>query len=215
MAIDPAAAFVRDTRSPLARALGDRGVAVKIVDLYDGTGARLDGIPLALKAVPESARVKASADALRFLTGPLCGLSEEYLYGTDQGASEHEIQTKVYLLAAALCEPAPPHALVCADADALRGLLYSTEVTQLFDVYANWIAERNPIGQAKSLEEVELVLSALGKGMLPASCLMRFDFTTLRSALCTLAVQRETRTSSSSSLLSLSTEPPTTPPSNA
>ena len=203
--------FVKDTRTPLARALGDRGVAVHILDLFDGTGARLDGIPLALRAVPESVRVKAVADALRFLTGPKCGMSEEYLYGTPDGAAELGIETKVQLLAAALCEPAPPHELVCKDADALRELLDATELGQLFEAYADWLATRNPLGQAKSLEEVEAVLSALGKGMIPPSRLMSFDSSTLRSALHSLACQRERLTSSSSSPSSPSIEPAATP----
>ncbi len=202
--------FVRDTRPSLAKALGDKGVAVHILDLFDGTGARLDGIPLALRAVPESVRVKAVADALRFLTGAKCGISEEYLYGTPDGAAELGLETKVQILAAALCEPAPPHALVCKDADALRELLDATELAQIFDAYADWLASRNPLSQAKSLEEVEAVLSALGKGMIPPSRLMSFDSSTLRSALHSLACQRETRTNSNSSPSSPSTDPAAT-----
>lgn len=210
MSSDGLDGFVRDTRPSLAKALGDRGVAVKILDLFDGTGARLDGIPLALRAVPESVRVKAVADALRFLTGPKCGMSEEYLYGTPDGASELALETKVHLLAAALCEPAPPHEPVCKDADGLRELLDATELNQLFEAYADWLASRNPLGQAKSLEEVEAVLSALGKGMIPPSRLNAFDSSTLRSALHSLAVQRERLTSSNSSPSSPSTEPAAT-----
>jgi len=215
MSLDPNDPFVRDSRGALAKALGDRGVAVHIVDLYDGTGARLDGIPLALKAVSEGVRVKAVADALRFLTGPKCGMSEEYLYGTDNGRAELDLETKVQLLAAALCEPAPPHSPVCKDADGLRELLDATELSQLFEAYADWLAERNPLSRAKSLEEVEAVLAALGKGMLPASRLTSFDSSTLRSALHSLAVQRERLTSSNSSPSSPSTESPAPTPSAA
>ena len=215
MALDPADPFVRDTRPSLAKALGDRGVPVHIVDLYDGTGARLDGIPLALRAVPESVRVKAVAAALAFLTGPKCGMSEEYLYGTDNGRAELDLETKVQLLAAALCEPAPPHAPVCKDADALRDLLDATELSQLFEAYADWLAERNPLSRAKSVEEVEAVLAALGKGMLPASRLIAFDSSTLRSALHSSAVRLATLTSSSSSPSSPSTGAPAPTPSAA
>ena len=206
MPIDPNDPFVRDTRSPLAKALGDRGVAVKIVDLFDGTGARLDGIPLALRAVTNEARVRAVASAVKFLTEK-CGLSESYLYDTATGGAELDLETKVQILAAALCEPAPPHALVCKDADALRGLLEADELVQLFESYADFVAERSPLSRAKSVEEVEAVLSALGKGMIPASRLTSFDSVTLRSALRSLAVQRETLMSSSSSPSSPSTEP--------
>lgn len=211
MSSDGLDGFVKDTRSTLAKALGDKGTPVHILDLYDGTGARLDGIPLALRAVPESVRVKAVADALRFLTGPKCGMSEEYLYGTGDGAAELALETKVQILSAALCEPAPPHAPIVKDADGLRELLDATELAQIFDAYADWLATRNPLGQAKSLEEVEAVLSALGKGMTPPSRLMSFDSSTLRSALHSLACQRERLMSSNSSPSSPSTEPVATP----
>ena len=62
--IDPNDPHVKDTRSPLAKALGDRGIAVHILDLYDGTGHDLDGIPMALRTVSNAIRVKATADAL-------------------------------------------------------------------------------------------------------------------------------------------------------
>lgn len=211
MSSDGLDGFVKDTRPSLAKALGDKGTPVHILDLYDGTGARLDGVPLALRAVPESVRVKAVADALRFLTGPKCGMSEEYLYGTGDGAAELALETKVQILSAALCEPAPPHAPIVKDADGLRELLDATELAQIFDAYADWLATRNPLGQAKSLEEVEAVLSALGKGMTPPSRLMSFDSSTLRSALHSLACQRERLMSSNSSPSSPSTEPVATP----
>ena len=95
-------------------------------------------------------------------------------------------------------------------ADALRELLDATELNQLFEAYADWLASRNPLGQAKSLEEVEAVLSALGKGMTPPSRLNAFDSSTLRSALHSLACQRERLMSSSSSPSSPSTEPAAT-----
>ena len=89
----------------------------------------------------------------------------------------------------------------------MRGLLEADELVQLFESYADFVAERSPLSRAKSVEEVEAVLSALGKGMIPASRLTSFDSVTLRSALRSLAVQRETLMSSSSSPSSPSTEP--------
>ena len=209
MSNDGLDAFVKDTRTPLAKALGDRGVAVHILDLFDGTGARLDGIPLALRAVPNEARVKAVAAAVKFLTEK-CGLTESYLYDTATGGAELDLETKVQLLAVALCEPAPPHAPVVESADGLRALLEADEVVQIFESYADFVAERSPLSRAKSAEEVEAVLSALGKGMIPPSRLNAFDSSTLRSALHSLAVQRERLTSSSSSPSSPSTEPAAT-----
>ena len=200
---------IKDSRPSLAKALGDRGVAVKIVDLFDGTEARLDGIPLALKAVTNEARVRAVAAAVKFLTEK-CGLTESYLYDTATGGAELDLETKVQILAVALCEPAPPHALVVDSADGLRGLLEADELVQLFESYADFVAERSPLSRAKSAEEVEAVLSALGKGMLPASRLTSFDSVTLRRALHSLAVRHERLMSSNSSPSSPSNEPPPT-----
>ena len=214
MPIDPNDPFVRDTRSPLTKALGDRGVATHILDLYDGTGHDLDGIPMALRTVPNAVRVKATADALKFLTGPSCGMTEEYLYGTDSGRGEMNLELMVQLLAVALVEPAPPHARIAKDADTLRGLLDATEVQQIFDVYGDWLAERNPLSHAKSMEEVDAVLAALGKGTIPRSRLTSFDTSTLRSALASLAVRHAMLTNSSSSLSPPSTAPDETPSSD-
>ena len=209
MSSDGLDGFVKDTRSTLAKALGDKGTPVHILDLYDGTGARLDGIPLALRAVPNEARVRAVAAAVKFLTEK-CGLTESYLYDTATGGAELDLETKVQLLAVALCEPAPPHAPVVDSADGLRALLEADEVVQLFESYADFVAERSPLSRAKSAEEVEAVLSALGKGMLPASRLTSFDSVTLRRALHSLAVRHERRMSSNSSDSSPLNEPPQT-----
>lgn len=207
MSIDPTDPFVRDSRPSLAKALGGKDVAVHIVDRFDGTGARLDGVPLALRVATNEARVRAVAAAVKFLTEK-CGLTESYLYDTATGGAELDLETKVQILAVALCEPAPPHARVVDSADGLRGLLESDEVVQLFESYADFVAERSPLSRAKSAEEVEAVLSALGKGMLPASRLTSFDTVTLRRALHSLAVRHEMLMSSSSSPSSPSNEPP-------
>jgi len=207
MAVDPAAAFVRDTRSPLARALGERGVVVKIVD---DLGGQLDGIPLALRPLSTETRGGAVAAAIKYLTGP-CGLSEAYLYDTSNGAAELDLETKIQLLAVALCEPAPPHAPVVASADELRGLIEANDAGQLFEVYADFLAERSPLSRAKSMAEVEAVVTALGKGMTSVSRLTSFDSTTLRSALYSLAVRHEMLTSSNSSPSSPSTALDATP----
>ena len=204
------AQFAKDTRTPLAKALGDRGVQVHIIEGFDGSGGRFDGIPLALRAVPESVRVKAVADALAFLTGPKCGMSEEYLYGTSNGAAELDLETRVQILATALVDPEPPHPRLVDSADSLRELLDATELSQLFDIYVDWLATRNPISQAKSLAEVEAVLTQLGKGMTPPCRLTSFDSSTLRSALHSLAVKLERLTSSNSSPSPPSTGPAAT-----
>ena len=118
------------------------------------------------------------------------------------------------MLAAALCEPKPPHRALVKDADELRRLLDAPTLQQLFEHWLDWLIERNPISRAKSAEEVEAVLVALGKGTIPTSRLISFDSSTLRSALASLAVQRETLTSSSSSPSPPSTGTVETPPSD-
>ena len=65
------------------------------------------------RLVPNEARVRAVAAAVKFLTEK-CGLTESYLYDTATGGAELDLETKVQLLAVALCEPAPPHAPGCS-----------------------------------------------------------------------------------------------------
>ena len=203
---------VKDHRSLLAKALDGRGVIVKIVDDFVGTGGRLEGVPLALRALSNDERVKCIARSVAFLLGP-CGMSEEHCFGQGQGAFERDLEAKVQILALALVEPAPPHARVAASADDLRTLLDADEITQLFEIYADHIAERSPISSAATVEEVEAVIVALGKGTIPASRLTRYDTSTLRSTIVSLAVRLETLTSSRSSPTSPSSASAATPTS--
>lgn len=202
-------AFVRYS-SPLAKALGERGFAVKLVEDFEGHDGRFRGIPIGLRALSNDQRVRCMVAAQKFLTEK-CGATEYWLEG-EIGKLEYDVEAKVQTLALALVEPSAPHDLVAKNADDLRTLLDAQEVSQLFELFVDYIAERSPVSRAKSAEEVEAVIDALGKGTIPASRLTLFDSYTLRSAVHSLAVDRARLTRLNSSLSSPSTEPrePTT-----
>jgi hypothetical protein len=208
MTLDPSlAAFVKDPRSPLARALGERGVVVKAID---DAGGGLDGIPLALRIVTDAQRSRGVGAALKYLM-EVCGLPEPYLYDTDAGRAEVDLECKIQMLAVALCEQAPPHDAVVKDADDLRALLSADEVLVLFERYVAFVEERSPLTRAKSAQEVESIVDALGKGTTPLSRLSSFDASTLRRVALSLASRLMSSTSFNSSPSPPSTKPGTTP----
>lgn len=204
--LDPSlSAYAKDTRSPLARAMGERGVVTRLVDVFDGTGAPLDGIPLALRMVSDADRTRAVGASLRYLIDE-CRMSESYLYDTTAGGMELDIESKLQILAVALCEPAPPHDRVVKDADELRALITADDIVTLYEVLADFVHERSPLARVRSAEEVDAVIEALGKGTTPPSRLQSFDASTLRSAVVRLASRLATPTNSSSSRSPRSTD---------
>lgn len=173
------------------------GRAVKAVE-FDGCGARLRGIPLALRTLNADENLRVRAEALKWLSSS-CGFTEDYLVGTTNGESLTEFEIKVRTIALALVEPAPPHRAVAKDADELRVMLDADEVSALFELYVDWVQERSPISAAKTAEEVASVVDALGKGTMPRSRLSAYDSASLRSIAIELVARLRTQTSSPSS----------------
>lgn len=198
--------FIKDRRSPLAQALGERGFAVKVVEDFEGHDGRMKGVPIALRALSNDQRLRCVLAAQRFLHEE-CGATEYWLEG-EVGKGEFDLESQVRLLTVALVEPEFPHACIAKSADDLRKLFDAQEIRQLYELFVDHLAERSPVSRAKSAEEVEAVVEALGKGLIPTSRLTSFDSSTLRSALHSLAVRHWRLMSSSSSPSSPSTEPP-------
>ena len=193
----------KDDRSPLRRALDASrgGVAVKVIE-FDGCGARLRGIPLALRTLSAGENLRLRAEALRWLIEK-CRFTESYLTKTTTGEGLVEFEAKLRTIAIALVEPAPPHQPVAKDAEELRETFDADEIVALFEMYLDWVKERSPITTADSAEEVASLCDALGKGTQPLQSLSGFDSSTLRSIIIELVSRERTRTSSLSS--------PTTP----
>jgi len=204
-------AFVtRDTRSPLRRALGASasGVgAVKVIE-FDGCGARLRGVPLALRTLTAGESIRVRTDAHAYLTRQ-CALSEDAVGYSDAGRALHEFETKLRTIALALVDPSTGLP-VCvnakneADADEARTLLESDEIAGLFELFVDWTNERSPI-QSKTAEEVEDLIEALGKATMPMSSLNGYDAATLRCIARALVGRLRAQTNSLSSPTSPST----------
>lgn len=170
-------AFIKDTRSPLARLLGQSPTPHKPVAF----GGRFEGVALALRALPGDAHERAVADAAKHLV--MIGFQREDLY-TEIGEGLFALECKVQLLARALCvlgDKAPEP--LCAGADELRAHLEPDEVSGLFEHFLAYQEERSPLTSARSWEEVEAFLLALGKGLAPATSLNSYDTGTLRYML--------------------------------
>lgn len=200
------AQFVKDHRSPLRKVLdaSRSGRAVEIIE-FDGCDARFRGVPLALRALTADEEMKLRAAAAKWCGEGAC-FDVSYLLDTNEGRATVEFEVKVRTIAAALCEPAPPHNAVAADADELRTLLFADEVAALFEVYVDFVTERSPISTARSAEEVSALVDALGKGTTPLQRLSTFDAVTLRSIVRELVSRLTTPTSSPSSPTQPSTD---------
>lgn len=196
-------AGIEDKRSPLARALGGK-VPFRRVRVERG---RLAGLDIAVRTLPLADIQAASRAALRYLTEE-CGWREEHLY-TELGEGVHDAETQVQLLARCLLVPPDgaedgaversATAPLVSGVDELRALLDGDEVALLFQEFTRWQQERSPISRAKSAEEIEAHVEALGKGGTPLSWLRSCDSGTLLAIATELAVRLMTSTSSSSS----------------
>jgi hypothetical protein len=166
--------------SPLRKALhaSARGAAVKVIE-FDGCGGRLRGVPLGLRTLSADESLRLRAEAFRWLSTE-CGFSADYIVGSADGESHLAFEVKVRTLALALVEPGGTNAPVAKDADDLRKMLEADEVTQLFEAYLDWTAERSPISSAKTAEEVRDLVDAMGKAMAPTSRLNAYDSVSLR-----------------------------------
>lgn len=175
---------ITDRRSGLAKALGTGPVPVRVLD---GLGGRLAGVAVGVRTLPLSEVQRATADAIRYLTEE-CGFKEEHLY-TELGEEVLDVETRLQILVRALVSPEEPTERLASSPDELRALLEPDEVTQLFNEFVAWQEERSPISRARSWEEVEDFLEALGKGRVPPTRLKNFDSSSLRFMLSELAVR--------------------------
>lgn len=189
----------RDDRSPLDRALdaSRSGIAVKLIE-FEGSGGRFRGVPLGLRVLSADESVRVRAQAVRWLTAA-CSFTEDFLIGTTDGTAIIEFEVKVRTLALALVDPSAPTQTIAKDSDNLRQRLDVDEISALFELYVDWVQERSPITSARSVEEVNALVDALGKGTMPHSRLSTYDASTVRTIARELASRLRTLTSSPSS----------------
>jgi hypothetical protein len=184
--VEPLDKFVRDTRSPLAKLLGDAPVAHRKVEGFEGAGGRFKGVSLALVALSGDVQERATSDAAKHLVS--VGFNREDLY-TEIGESLFGYEIKVQLLSRALRDGNDPTRLFAESADELRKTLEADEVAGLFEHLLDYQEERSPISRARSWEEVEALLVAVGKGLAPATSLNSCDSASLRFMLRELAAR--------------------------
>lgn len=184
---DPLARYVKDVRSPLSRLLGQAPLALKAIEGFEGASGRFRGTPLAVRALSGDDQERATAEAAKHLVAT-CGFERADLY-TEIGEGLFTYEVKVQLLARALYVPGPSPVPFAASAEELRRLLEPDEVAELFERFLDWQEERSPLRRARSWEEVESFLEALGKGWTAPTSLSSYDAASLRFMLRELAVR--------------------------
>ncbi len=190
-----------DRRSPLAKALGER-VPAKVIAVERG---RLVGIPLALLALSMDETQDATVKAHQHLTVTK-KWAEENLF-TEDGTAALNMEVATHILSRALVTPPGKEEVnpaevqrVVGSPDELRKLLQPDEIQLLWGMYLDHLQERSPLSRARSWEEVEGTLEALGKGQVSTFALSGFDVATLRFIVNEQAVRLfSTPTSSLSS----------------
>ena len=176
--------FVKDTRSPLAKLLGQAPVAHRKFEGFEGAGGRFKSASLALVSLSGDAQERATADAAKHLVS--VGFNREDLY-TEIGEGLFGYEIKVQLLSRALCDGNDPTKPFAESADELRRVLEPDEVTALFEHMLSYQEERSPLTKARSWEEVEGLIDAVGKGLTAPTSLNSYDSGSLRFMLRELA----------------------------
>lgn len=93
------------------------------------------------------------------------------------------------LLSRALRDGNDPTRTFAESADELRKTLEADEVAALFEHLLDYQEERSPLSRARSWEEVEALLVAVGKGLAPGTSLNSCDSASLRFMLRELAAR--------------------------
>jgi len=196
------AQFIRDTRSALARMVGDQPIPHVVVDDFRGVGDRFKGKTFALAALSGEAEVQSLGDAIAWLTSPAGGKLTREDFLTPDGESALDFEQKVQQLARALREPADLTRPLAASADELRVLLFPAEVHVLYARQRLYQMERSPFLRARAWEEVRLQVEGLGKGSTSMTWLSSCANDTLRLISIELATRLYGPTTGSSSATS-------------
>lgn len=173
---------IKDTRSPLARLLGNAPIAHRVFEVESG---RLAGKRLAVRWINAEQKTRASVDAVKFLCES-CGWQREDLF-TPLGENVLDLETKVRMLAASLADPENVRAPFAKDPEEVRALLGSMEIDMLFREFLALHEEQEPFDRIKKWEEVEGFVQALGKGWTLPMSWNSFGSGTLRDILRELA----------------------------
>lgn len=152
---------------------------------------------IAVRALSVEETEAAHAEAIKWLVGQGAHQREDLI--GDNGDSVLNLELMTQLLARALMHPERTREPFAKDAAALRGTLFADEIEACFREYSAFQTERSPLRGLRSADELKEVVAALGKGRASQINLLRFDVTSLRSIITSLADQVSTLTRPNSS----------------
>ena len=152
---------------------------------------------VAVRALSAGEMEEAHAECTKWLVSKGGHQREDLIGSTGDSIMELELMTQ--LLARALMQPDRTREPWAKDAAALRDLLFPDEIEACFREYTAFQAERSPLRNLRSAEELREVVEALGKGRGSQINLLRFDVISLRSITLSLADRVATLTRPTSS----------------
>ena len=164
----------------------------------DASGAPITvTLHIAARALSVEETEEAHAAAIQWLVSK-GGHQREDLIGST-GDSILECELMVQLLARALMDPDSIREPFAKDAAHLRATFFTDEIDVCFREYSAFQAERSPLRNIRSAEELREVVDALGKGLGSSINLLRYDAISLCSITHSLAARVSTQTRPSSS----------------
>ena len=161
---------------------------------------------MAARALTVEETEESHAAAIQWLVSKGGHTREDLIGSTGDSILECELMTQ--LLSRALMDPDNVRKPFAVDAAALRATLYTDEIEACFREYSAFQAERSPLRNIRSADELREVVDALGKGQDERINLMRFDVISLSNIIRTLAARVATLTRPSSSDTSSPPESP-------
>jgi hypothetical protein len=139
----------------------------------------------AVRALSAGEMEEAHAEAIKWLVSKGGHQREDLIGATGDSMLELELMTQ--LLARALMHPDRTREPAVKDAAMLRDLMFSDEIEACFREYTAFQAERSPLRNIRSADELREVVDALGKGRGSSINLLRFDVISLRNITLSLA----------------------------
>ena len=140
---------------------------------------------VAIIALSDHQLLDARIDAFNFITK--VKKLEDWVMATEDGQNILGNEVQVQVLWRALRKGSQVAAPFASTANELRMYLEPDERAYLWNEYLTFQAKRSPIRSLQSEEEVEEVVSALGKDSLPHAALSYYDSPSLRNIIISLA----------------------------
>lgn len=169
--------------SPLVKLMGTGQRPMRTVDF---PGERGKGVAVGIWNLLQYETQQARLDAVKWIQ-EVCKVPDSALLADASLADE---ETKNQLLFRALRDPQNPSAPFASTVNELRTLLTPDERDALYTQYLDFVDERSPLRKLKSAEEIDQIVTALGKeGSVGKTFLAYYDSVSLRS-ICLILAER-------------------------